>query len=110
MVYLVQTQTDSNGGETISLPVFIYMDAIRDENSITSMLALSFVDGVTVVPIQIDSTNGGVMVDTVNTVSTAAMNAARDENDVTTLMAVDSVSGDPIPVFADPATGAILTD
>lgn len=85
-------------------------DAIRDDNSITSLLALSFIDGVTLVPVQISSINKGIMVDTTNTVSTAAMNAARDGNDVTTLMAVDSVSGDPIPVFADPATGGILTD
>ena len=86
------------------------MDAIRDENRITTLLALSYVDGTTLVPVEIDSTTGGVMVDITNSVSTAAMNAARDQNHRTTLMGVDSVSGDPIPLFADPVTGGILID
>lgn len=72
------------------------------------MLALSYIDGTTPVPIAIDSSNEGVEVDRVNTVSTAAMDAARDGNHVPTLMGVDSVSGDPIPLFANPATGGIL--
>ena len=85
-------------------------DAIQDNNHVPTALALSYVDGTTLVPIKIDSSNGGVEVDESNNVSTAAMNAARDGNHRTTLMAVDSVSGNPIPVFANPATGGILID
>lgn len=83
-------------------------DAIRDNNHIPVLLGLSYVDGTTLVPIVINSSNSGINIDRVNTVSTAAMNAARDENHRATLMAVDSVSGNPIPVFADPSTGGIL--
>ena len=83
-------------------------NAIRDENHVPVLLALSYVDGITLVPIKINSSNTGVEIDTVNTVSTAAMNAARDGNHKETLMGVDSVSGDPIPVFANPTTGGIL--
>ena len=83
-------------------------DAIKDANFIRSVLALSYVDGTTLVPIKINSSNGGINVDRVNTVSTTAMDAARDGNYRTTLMGVDSVSGDPIPLFANPSTGGIL--
>jgi len=84
------------------------MNAIKDQNHVSSLLALSYVDGTTLVPIKISSSNDGVEVDRVNTISTAARNAARDENHVATLMGVDSVTGSPIPVFADPVTGGIL--
>ena len=83
-------------------------DVIRDENHVTTLLGLSYVDGTTLVPIKVDSSNGGVEVDRTNTVSTSAMNAARDNNHKATLMGVDSVSGDPIPVFVNPTTGGIL--
>jgi hypothetical protein len=83
-------------------------DAIRDNNHIPVLLGLSYVDGTTLVPIVINSSNSGINIDRVNTVSTAAMNAARDGNHRATLMAVDSVSGNPIPVFANPSTGGIL--
>ena len=83
-------------------------DVIRDNNHVPSILALSYVDGTTLVPLKIKSSNGGIEVDRVNTVSTSAMDAARDGNHVPTLMGVDSVSGDPIPLFANPTTGGIL--
>jgi len=85
-------------------------NAIIDENRIPVLLALSYVDGTTLVPIQINSTTGGVVIDNTHSVSTAARDAARDENHVPTLMGVDSVSGNPIPVFADPVTGGVLVD
>jgi|TARA_R100000789_G_C3003463_1_gene149475 hypothetical protein len=85
-------------------------NVIRDNNHIPSILALSYVDGTTLVPIKIDSSNGGIEIDISNNVSTAAMDAARDGNHVPTLMGVDSVSGNPIPIFADPTTGSILVD
>jgi hypothetical protein len=83
-------------------------DSVRDNNHVPSLLALSYVDGTTLVPIKINSSNGGIEVDRVNTVSTAAMDAARDQNHRATVLGVDSVSGDPIPLFADPVTGGIL--
>ena len=83
-------------------------NAIHDNNRIPTLLALSYVDGTTLVPIKVNSSNNGIEVDRVNTVSTAAQNAVRDGNHRATLMAVDSVTGDPIPVFANPTTGGIL--
>jgi|6_EtaG_2_1085325.scaffolds.fasta_scaffold25753_2 hypothetical protein len=83
-------------------------NVIRDNNHIPSILALSYVDGTTLVPLKINSSNGGIEIDRVNTVSTTAMDAARDGNHKTTLMGVDSVSGNPIPLFVDPTTGGIL--
>jgi hypothetical protein len=83
-------------------------NTIRDKNHVPVLLALSYVDGTTLVPVEINAANGGIDVDRVNTVSTSAMNAARDGNHRATLMGVDSVSGDPIPVFANPTTGGIL--
>jgi hypothetical protein len=85
-------------------------DAIRDENHRPVLLALSYVDGTTLVPVKVNSSNSGVEVDRTNTVSTAAMNAARDGNHRATLMGVDSVSGDPMPLFANPTTGGLLVD
>ena len=83
-------------------------DAIKDQNHVPSLLALSYVDGTTLVPIKVNSSNGGIEVDRVNTVSTAAQDAARDGNHRATMMGVDSVSGNPIPLFANPTTGGIL--
>lgn len=85
-------------------------EAIRDGNHVPSLLAMSYLDGTTPVVVKVDVATGGIEIDTGNSVSTAAMDAARDGNHRATLMAVDSVSGDPIPVFANPATGAILID
>jgi len=85
-------------------------EAIRDQNHIPVLLALSYVDGTTLVPVSVDVTNGGVEIDKINTVSTAVMDAVRDGNHKATLMAVDSVSGDPIPIFANPVTGGVLVD
>ena len=83
-------------------------NAIKDQNHVPSLLALSYVDGTTLVPIKINSSDGSVKTDNTHTVSTSAMNAARDSNFVTTLMAEDSVSGGTIPVFANPTTGGLL--
>lgn len=75
------------------------------------MLALSYLDGTTLVPIQIDSSTSGIMIDTSHTIQfTPTAIAKRDANDVPILMGVDSVTGEPFPVLADPATGGILVD
>lgn len=86
-------------------------DAIKDQNRIPVLMGVSYVDGVTLVPIKIDSTNGGVEVDAVNTFSgTVNTTALRDENHVPILMGVNSVDGTQIPVYVNPTTGGILID
>ena len=85
------------------------MDAIKDQNHIPVMLGVSYVDGTTLVPIQIDSSNNGIVVDRVNTFSgTINTNALRDSNHVPVLMAENSVDGTLIPVYVNPTTGGIL--
>lgn len=83
-------------------------DAIRDKNNIPTLIALSYVDGVTPVAVKINSTSRGILTDRLHTVSSLIMNAVRDSNYITTLMAKNSVTGETIPVFADPVTGGIL--
>lgn len=89
-------------------------NAIRDENSIPVWLGVSCVDGVTLVPIKVNSTNGGVKFDatTVITVTPAALRSLpRDENNIPSKGAVSTAGATLIlPLFVNPATGAILTD
>ena len=86
-------------------------DAIKDQNRIPVMMGVSYVDGVTLVPITVHSTNGGLSVDKINTFAgTIDVNAIRDNNHNPVLMGVNSVDGTLIPVYVNPTNGAILTD
>ena len=86
-------------------------DAIHDENRTTVWLAASYLDGTTPVPIQINSSNGGVLIDTTHSIGfTPTPIDPRDNNRVPFVCAVSSTDGLLYPLFADPATGAILID
>lgn len=86
-------------------------DAIRDENHVPVIVALSYIDGVTLVPVQIDADNAGVKINTSASIQfTPTTYGKRDSNHVVQLMGVSSSTGLPFPVLADPATGAILVD
>ncbi len=65
--------------------------ASRDQNSVTTMLGVSSADGVTVVPIEIDSVTGRLLllVDSMGAHSavTNRQIAFRDQNSVPTMMA-----------------------
>lgn len=75
------------------------------------MLALSYLDGTTLVPIQVDVSTGGIQIDQSHTIQfTPTAIAERDNNHYPIMMGVDSVTGTPLPVLADPATGGILVD
>lgn len=85
-------------------------NAIHDENRVKVWLAVSYLDPTVTVPIQISSTNGGVKIDTTHTISfTPDQIAIRDEDWKQVVMGEDE-NGNPCPLFADPATGAILID
>lgn len=85
------------------------MNAKRDENRIAVKMAISYIDGTTLVPIAINPATNAVLVDTAHSISFTPINRAlRDENYQTVLMGVSSTTGEPIPVYADPVTGAIL--
>lgn len=66
------------------------MAASRDQNSVTTMLGVSSADGVTPVPIQIDSVTGKLLmlIDGMGAHSavTNRQIASRDENSVTTMI------------------------
>lgn len=83
----------------------------RDDNRIPAWVALSYIDGTTVVPIAINSSTGGFITDGVHSISfTPSNEAVRDDNRYTFLMGTSSVDGSPIPAYADPVTGALLVD
>ena len=86
-------------------------DAIHDQNRVKVALALSYVDGTTLVPVAINSSDGGVVIDIVNTIGfTPSAIAPRDNNRHPILMGISSVDGTLKPVLANPATGGILVD
>lgn len=86
-------------------------DAIHDENRVKVLMALSYIDCTTLVPITISASNGGMLIDTTHTLlCTPVFVGPRDSDHHVVVMAVDSVTGDSIPLFADPATGAVLVD
>ncbi len=72
-------------------------------------MALSYLDGTTLVPIIISGTQ--LKIDTTHTIQfTASAIAKRDTNNVPLLMGIDSVAGGLFPLLADPVTGAVLAD
>ncbi len=87
-------------------------NARKDQNGANCWLGVSCVDGVTLVPIMIDTAAGGVRVDDSTVISfTPNPNQAllRDENNVPVMKGVSSA--DPsvlLPIYVNPATGAIL--
>ena len=84
-------------------------NAIRDKNHVSVIMATSYLDGVTLVPIQVNSVTNGIVTDMTHTISfTPSPVAIRDEDHVHVLMGVSSVDGTPCPVYADPVTGGIL--
>lgn len=88
-------------------------DAIRDQNHVPVWMATSYLDGVTPVPIQINSSNRGVEINEILSIAFTPDSpevAHRDHNHVHVMMGVSSVDGTPFPILADPATGAILID
>lgn len=92
-------------------------NAKRDENHVKSKLGVLFSDGVTLVPIQINSTNGGVSINESDTVDSSILALyeggkaiPRDENDVPAWSAQSNTDSSVVyPIFVD-ADGAILVD
>ena len=92
-------------------------NALRDQNFITSQLGVLFSDGVTLVPIKIDSSNSGVSVDIVNVVDAsilalyeAGKAIPRDTNGVPAWSAQSNTDATiSYPVFVN-SNGEILID
>lgn len=85
-------------------------EAIRDQNHVPVWLAASYLDETVPVPIKIDSSNGGMMVDTTHSIGfTPTPIDPRDANRIPFVLA-QGLDGLTYPLFADPATGAVLID
>lgn len=94
-------------------------NAVHDENRVFAKMGVLFSDGVTLIPIAIDPVNGGVLMNTTDTVSADIL--AATANNIPRENGVDGVwrpawsgqssldSSITYPVFVD-ATGAILVD
>lgn len=86
------------------------MNAPHDQNRVKAKLGVLCTDGVTLVPIAIDSATGSMTVDLISTIGfTPGSIDFRDENYQPCWMAQNSVDGTPIPIFVN-ASGAILVD
>lgn len=82
--------------------------AYRDDNQVTTMIALSSSDGSTVVPIQANPTNNALKVSN-GTSGTDQGSTPKDANYIPVLFGVSSADGvTPVAVYADVSTGALL--
>lgn len=86
-------------------------NASRDENNVPTLLAGLETDGVTLVPIKVNSSNHGIMCSEGTTgTDHGPTNAPRDSNFVPALMAVSSTDGvTPVVVYAT-SDGQLLVD
>lgn len=85
-------------------------NAIKDGNSVASLICASSADGTTVVPVVVALSTHRLQADD-NTGGTdhGTTTAAKGANSVSVLLAVSSVDGvTPVEVYADLASGKIL--
>lgn len=82
----------------------------KDQNHVPAKMGVLFSDGVTLVPIAIDSVTGGFKANVTDTIGFVPGSIDfRSDNYRPCWMAQNSVDGTPIPIFVD-ADGAILID
>lgn len=85
------------------------MQALRDQNSVTTMLAVSAADGVTPIVLTADPVSHALDVEEASLSYSADAIAHRDQNFVPTLLAVSNADGiTPVVLYADPLTGELL--
>lgn len=92
-------------------------DALKDQNYVLTKLGVLFSDGVTLVPIKINSSDNGMEVNTTDTVDSsilalylAGKAIPRDANGVPAWCGeADDSSGAVLPVFVD-SDGSVLID
>lgn len=86
-------------------------NAKRDENRVTTILAISNVDGLTITDVTANPTTFSLSVDdnTTGTSQASITNDPRDENRIVAFWAISSVDGiTPVAVYCDPSTGKLL--
>lgn len=88
--------------------------ARKDENGVSSWTGVSCVDGVTIVPITVNPADGGLSVDAVTVISfvpNPRHATLRDANQVPVRTGISDASDSTIlPLYVNPATGAVLID
>lgn len=87
------------------------MQAGRDENNVTTMLAVLNTDGETTIAIRVNPANRGIFLNDGTTgTDNGPVNDKRDENFVPTLMAVSSADfSTPVALYAN-SDGELLVD
>lgn len=84
------------------------MEAPRDQNHIFAKMGVWCVDGITPIPIAINPVGGGIMVDSVSTISyNPADIAPRDGDYQTVWLGQSSTSNSVLPINVN-ALGAVL--
>jgi len=86
-------------------------NAPRDENRVTTILALSDADGTTIknVPINVANSNAIKVSDALTGADFGGNPAPRDGNRIPVFMGVSATDGiTPVAVYADATTGALL--
>ena len=85
-------------------------NAIHDQNFVPIKLGVLCTDGVTLIPIAVNSSGGGMKTDVVSSISYNPTGIDfRDENYRPAWMGVDSVTGLACPIFVN-ASGEVLID
>lgn len=89
-------------------------NAKKDENGVSTLIAASKNDGITIVPIYANPANHGLKVNDASTGTDSGNNlgnAMKDENGTSAMTAISSSDGSSIvEVYGDPATGMIYID
>lgn len=87
-------------------------NAPRDKNSVPVKLGASNADGKTPLPLQVDPTQHGILIDD-NTTGTdkSSANARRDDNSVPIMMGVSSADGvTPVMAYIDSTSNKLLVN
>lgn len=85
-------------------------EALRDQNHIPTLLALSNADGETILPVYGNATNNALAADDDTGGSDLSGDIEeRDQNRVPVFMAVSAVDGvTPVPIYLDPTGNKLL--
>lgn len=84
-----------------------------DENSVSTIYGVSSVDGVTILPLQIDPVTGRVLAEidgTLDVTSVLKDRAIKDDNSVATMLAVADDDSGVLPLMMDSTNNKVFVD
>lgn len=85
------------------------MNASADQNFVRSKLAVLNTDGITLVPIKINPANGGMMINSMDTISFTMTPIAPEDENYNTCLLWQGTDGQAYPWVAN-AAGEVLID